>query len=232
MSDTDKNASPAAGAKAQTTSHEARRFALRKRFVITGCVAVVLTLGVSIYLSQWVAKPKIDPSPLPWPDVDAPYIPTPQNVVEKMLELAEVQKDDLVYDLGCGDGRIVVTAAKRYGCRAVGFDNNSERVKESRESAKKNGVESLVTIQQRDIFTLDLGKADVVTLYLLPRLNIKLIPQLQKLKPGSRIVSHDFAMRGVKPEQVVDLTSDDDEAGHTVYLWRTPLKVANKATPN
>jgi SAM-dependent methyltransferase len=139
-------------------------------------------------------------------------------------DAAEVQKDDLVYDLGCGDGRIVVTAAKRYGCRAVGFDNNSERVKESRESAKKNGVESLVTIQQRDIFTLDLGKADVVTLYLLPRLNIKLIPQLQKLKPGARIVSHDWDLGTIKPDKVVDVFSEEEHGEHTLYLWTAPLE--------
>ena len=110
-------------------------------------------------------------------------MPTPQPVVDKMLELAEVKKGDVVYDLGCGDGRIVVTAAKKYGVKAVGFDINPERIKEARENVKANHVEKLVTIKQADIFTLDLREASVVTLYLLPSLNVKLMPQLEKLKP-------------------------------------------------
>jgi len=154
---------------------------------------------------------------------DVVFVPTPPEVVEKMLEMAEVKKDDLVYDLGCGDGRIVVTAAKKYGCKAVGYDIDPRRVKESRENVAKNNVGYLVRIEQKDIFTLDLSKANVITLYLLPELNVKLIPQLEKLKPGSRIVSHDFAMRGVEPDKVVELTTDDENE-HTVYLWTLPLK--------
>ena len=115
---------------------------------------------------------------------DVIYVPTPQEVVEKMLEVAKVTKDDVVYDLGCGDGRIPVTAAKKYGCKAFGFDIDPERIKESQENVEKNKVGNLVTIEQKDIFTLDLSKANVVTLYLLPSLNVKLIPQLEKLKPG------------------------------------------------
>jgi len=153
---------------------------------------------------------------------DVIFVPTPDEVVAKMLELAKVTKDDVVYDLGCGDGRIVVAAAK-LGCKAYGFDVDPQRIKESNENVQKNGVGNLATIQQKDIFTLDLSKANVVTLYLLPSLNVKLIPQLDKLKPGSRIVSHDFDMRGVTPDQVVDVTTDG-EVSHTVYLWTTPLK--------
>ena len=155
---------------------------------------------------------------------DVIYVPTPQEVVDKMLELAEVKKDDLVYDLGCGDGRIVVTAAKKYGCRGVGYDINPKRIKESLENVEKNNVGHLVRIEQEDIFTLDLSKANVITLYLLPSLNVKLIPQLEKLKPGSRIVSHDFDMRGVTPDKVVEINSDNEYSDHTVYLWTTPLK--------
>jgi hypothetical protein len=155
---------------------------------------------------------------------DVVFVPTPQDVVDKMLELAEVTKDDLIYDLGCGDGRIVVTAAKRFGCKAIGYDIDPNRVKESLENVAKNNVGHLVTIEQKDIFTLDLSKANVITLYLLPELNVKLIPQLEKLKPGSRIVSHDFSMEGVKPDKVVTITSDKDTYKHTVYLWTVPLK--------
>lgn len=156
---------------------------------------------------------------------DVIYVPTPQVVVDKMLELAQVTKDDLVYDLGCGDGRIVVTAAKNYGCRAVGYDLRRGRVKASLENVEKNNVGHLVRIEQKDIFTLDLSRANVITLYLLPELNVKLIPQLEKLKPGSRIVSHDFDMRGVKPDKVITIEDDEDEYGdHTIYLWTTPLK--------
>ena len=156
---------------------------------------------------------------------DVIYVPTPQEVVDKMLELAQVKKDDLVYDLGCGDGRIVVTAAKKYGCKAVGFDVARKRILESLANVEKNNVGHLVQIEQKDIFTLDLSKADVVTLYLLPELNVKLIPQLEKLKPGSRIVSHDFDMEGVKPDQVVEVTTSDQSWNeHTIYLWTTPLK--------
>jgi cyclopropane fatty-acyl-phospholipid synthase-like methyltransferase len=155
---------------------------------------------------------------------DILWVPTPQEVVDKMLEMAQVKKDDLLYDLGCGDGRIVITAAKKYGCKAIGYDIDPERVKESRKNVDANNVGNLVTIEQADVFTLDLSKANVVTLYLLPSLNVKLIPQLEKLKPGSRIVSHDFDMRGVKPDQVVTITPDGSFREHEIYLWTTPLK--------
>ncbi|OHB76684.1 MAG: hypothetical protein A2Z25_13850 [Planctomycetes bacterium RBG_16_55_9] len=159
---------------------------------------------------------------------DVIFVPTPQDIVDKMLEMAEVTKDDLVYDLGCGDGRIVVTAAKNFGCNAVGYDIADERVKESRDNVQKNNVGHLVHIEQEDIFTLDLSQANVITLYLLPSLNVKLIPQLEKLKPGSRIVSHDFSMRGVKPEKMIEMYSEEDNREHTIYMWRAPL---NKTTP-
>lgn len=161
------------------------------------------------------------------PDIE--YVPTPQNVVDKMLEVAKVQKGDVLYDLGCGDGRIVVTAAKKFGVKAMGFDIDPKRVRESRENVKKAGVENLVTIEQRDIFKIDLSPATVVTLYLLPELNVQLVPQLEKLKPGSRIVSHDFDMEGVQQENVWTLLAPDHvpphkDREHYVYLWKTPLK--------
>jgi len=159
---------------------------------------------------------------------DVVFVPTPHDVVEKMLEMAGVKEADVVYDLGCGDGRIVVAAAKKVGCRAFGFDVDPKRIQESLENVSKNKVENLVKIEQKDIFTLDLSPASVVTLYLLPELNVKLIPQLQKLKPGSRIVSHDFRMRGVKPDKVEEFTSEEDGSEHTIYLWTAPLKERKK----
>jgi SAM-dependent methyltransferase len=161
------------------------------------------------------------------PDIE--YVPTPQNVVDKLLDVAKIGKDDVLYDLGCGDGRIVINAAKKYGIKAVGFDIDPKRVAESRANVKAAKVEHLVTIEHKDIFTVDLSKASVVTLYLLPELNVRLIPQLEKLKPGSRIVSHDFDMEGVDPEKTWTVIARDHRETtknreHYVYLWKTPLK--------
>src|SRR5262249_34488611 len=133
---------------------------------------------------------------------DVIFVPTPQEVVDRMLELAQVKKGDVLYDLGCGDGRIVVTAAKRYCVKDIGFHADPQHLKESRDNVRKNGVGDLVTIKNQDIFQTDLTEASVVTLYLLPNLNVRLMPQLAKLKPGSRIVSHAFDMRGAKPKKV------------------------------
>jgi len=173
------------------------------------------------------ARQRIGQTKKPSRKPDVIFVPTPQEAVDKMLELAEVKKDDLLYDLGCGNGIIVVTAAKRYGCKAVGYDIARKRVKESLANVEKNNLGHLVRIEHRDIFTLDLSKANVITLYLLPELNVKLIPQLEKLKPGSRIVSHDFDMKGVKPDKVVKVASDNEWDEHTIYLWTTPLKKEN-----
>jgi len=164
------------------------------------------------------------PAPRKGREADAVFVPTPQDVVEKMLELAGVRKADVVYDLGCGDGRIVVTAARKYGCRAAGFDIDRECVRLSRANVAKAGVEKLVTIEHKDIFTLDLAEADVITLYLLPRMNERLLPQLAKLKPGSRIVCHANPIPGIRPEKVVAVVSREDELAHKVYVYVTPLK--------
>jgi hypothetical protein len=148
-----------------------------------------------------------------------PYVPTPQEVVERMLVLAQVKKGDVVYDLGSGDGRIVVTAAKKYGVKAIGFEIDPERIKESRENIKKAGVEDLVEIRQQDIRTVDLSPATVLTMYLLPEVNLMIRPNIWKqMKPGSRVVSHDFDMGDWKPlktEHIKDGSSWD----HTLYLW-------------
>lgn len=157
------------------------------------------------------------------PDPDkslAPYVPTPMEVVEEMLKMVDVKSTDVVYDLGCGDGRIVVMAAKKYGARGVGVDFDPQRVREARERAKKKGVEKRVRIIKHDAMTVDFSSATVVTLYLLPESNAKLRPRLEKLLPvGARVVSHDFDMpvwKAIKVKNVTDKKGRD----HTLYYWK------------
>ena len=150
---------------------------------------------------------------------DVIFVPTPQEVVDEMLRLANVKKGDVLYDLGSGDGRIPVTAAKKFGVRAVGIDIDPERIQEANENAKRNGVTSLVKFRNEDLFQADFHEATVVTLYLLPDLNVKLMPRLmEQLKPGSRIVSHQFDMGTWRPDKRVELS------GRTIYLWTVPAK--------
>jgi tRNA A58 N-methylase Trm61 len=148
-----------------------------------------------------------------------PYVPTPQEVVDRMLELAQVKKGDVVYDLGSGDGRIVVTAAKKYGVRAIGFEIDPERIKESAENIKKAGVGHLVEIRQQDIRSVDLSAASVLTMYLLPEVNLMIRPNIWKqMKSGSRVVSHDFDMGDWKPLKTENI-KDSSSWDHTLYLW-------------
>ncbi len=162
---------------------------------------------------------------LPAPASLAPYVPTPQDVVDRMLELAQVTDKDVVYDLGCGDGRIVITAAKKYGAHGVGVDIDPQRVAESEDNARKAGVERLVSFKLQDALTVDVSKATVVTLYLLSASNMKLRPILtRQLAPGARIVSHAFSMGDWEPAKVVQY---DDQRGiaRTLYLWKADGKV-------
>ena len=148
---------------------------------------------------------------------DVIFVPTPQDLVEDMLRLADVRKGDILYDLGSGDGRIPVTAARKYGIRAVGIDIDPERVKEAVENAKKAGVTRMVDFRQEDLFKADFKEATVVTLYLLPDLNVKLRPRLlAELRPGTRIVSHQFDMGDWKPEKRLEVN------GRVVYFWTVP----------
>ena len=148
---------------------------------------------------------------------DVIFVPTPQELVEDMLRLADVRKGDVLYDLGSGDGRIPVTAAKKYGVRAVGIDIDPDRIKEATENAKKAGVTKLVEFRLEDLFKADFREATVVTLYLLPDLNVKLRPRLfAELKPGTRIVSHQFDMGEWKPEKKLEVD------GRVVYFWTIP----------
>jgi SAM-dependent methyltransferase len=152
---------------------------------------------------------------------DVPYVPTPPEVVAEMLRLANVKANDVVYDLGCGDGRIVITAAKEYGARGVGIDINPERIKESTANAEKAGVSNRVKFVIQDLFTTDFREATVVMLYLLPDVNLKLRPKLwSDLKPGTRIVSHSFDMGDWKPDKVVKVPIEGSE--RTIYYWTVP----------
>jgi SAM-dependent methyltransferase len=163
-------------------------------------------------------------APTPTPDIH--YIPTAPEIVDRMLELARIKKNDVLYDLGCGDGRIVIAAAKKYGIHAFGYDIDPVRILEARANAVRAGVEHLVTFEEKDIFTLDLSKASVVTLYLLPRLNVQLMGQLAKLKKGSRIISHDFDMRGrAIPTHTETIRPSGDDRDHSVFLWEIPWKM-------
>jgi SAM-dependent methyltransferase len=154
--------------------------------------------------------------------LDVPYVPTPQPVVEKMLDLAKVGKNDVLYDLGCGDGRIVVTAAKERGARGVGIDLNPQRIAEANANAKSAGVEGRVKFMVGDLYKTDFSGASVVTLYLLPNVNRELRPQLwRQLKAGSRVVSHAFDMGAEWPPEKVETI-----AGKKVYFWT--ITEANK----
>ncbi len=148
---------------------------------------------------------------------DVIFVPTDFQIVTQMLKLAEVTSKDVVYDLGCGDGRFVVTAAQQFGARGVGIDIDPQRIKEARELAKRTGSEQRVRFIEGDLFEADISEATVVTLFLLTRLNLKLRPKLMKeLKPGTRIVSHAFDMGDWKPEKTEYVVST------TIYLWRIP----------
>jgi predicted RNA methylase len=179
---------------------------------------LILLLAI---LVTTVVVPAGAQQPLRSPDVI--FVPTPQEVVDAMLKLAKVTKNDVIYDLGSGDGRIPITAAKTYGARGVGIDIDPQRIKEATENLKTAGVGDRVKFLNQDLFTTDISEATVVTLYLLPSLNVKLIPKLNKeLKPGTRIVSHAFDMSADgterKPRETLNVN------GRTVYFWTIPIQ--------
>ena len=161
---------------------------------------------------------------------DVPYVPTPQAVVDEMLKLARVSKDDVVYDLGCGDGRLVITAVQKFGAkRGVGVDIDPQRINESNENAKAAGVTDRTKFVVQDLFQTDFKEATVVTLYLLPEVNLKLRPKLMaELKPGTRIVSHAFDMGDWQPEKTVTVPG----GGQIIYLWTVPAKATTGANGN
>jgi ribosomal protein L11 methylase PrmA len=180
-----------------------------RSFVIAATMVAATVPAAAVAIAQ--------EAPARRPDVI--YVPTPEAVVEAMLQVANVGKNDIVYDLGCGDGRIPVTAARKYGARGVCIDIDPQRIAEANENVKKNDVGDRVKVVQGDLFQQDLSEATVVTLYLLPSLNVKLMPKLMKeLKPGTRVVSHAFDMGDWKPEKELDVE------GRKVYYWTIPKR--------
>ncbi len=193
-------------------------------FWLFGVVMFLVSASSFVFRSEWMgARNGAGLAQAQQTDLESkkivPFVPTPQDVVERMLEMAQVKKGDVVYDLGSGDGRIVITAAKKYGAKAVGFEIDPDLIKQSRESIRKEGLGHLAEIREQDILTVDLSPANVVTMYLLPEVNLRLRPNVWKqLKPGSRVVSHDFDMgdwKAVKTEAIKDKSGWD----HTLYLW-------------
>jgi hypothetical protein len=202
---------------------------LRKRprlgFLIAGIMVFAgCTSSSESSATQVLPKLSQTPSPTPYPTVaplDVPYVPTPNNVVAKMLEMANVKRNDIVYDLGSGDGRIVITGAQKYGARGVGYDLDPKRIKEANENARTAGVTDRVRFVQQDLFEADLSQATVITLYLLPEVNLKLRPKLLKeLKPGTRIVSHNYDFGDWEPIKTETLNSPAGE--HFVFYWVVP----------
>ena len=184
---------------------------------ITTTVLLIL-IGVPLYAEEYADEPKFMRTP------DVVYVGTPYDVVSEMLHIAQVTKDDLVVDLGCGDARMLVLAAQKYGSRGIGYDIDPDMVWASRSNTEKNNVADMVQIIQADIFTVDISNADVLLIYLLPEMNLKLIPQLESLKPGSRLVFHNYELGGIVPEKKVKVISNEDNSIHTLYLYTTPLK--------
>ena len=182
-------------------------------------------LSAAALIGQTASAPK----PVREPDV--PYVPTTEQAVEAMLKLAGVKATDIVYDLGCGDGRIVISAAKNFGARGVGIDINPVRINEAKENAKKAAVEDKVKFIERDLFEADFREATVVTLFLLPNINLKLRPKLmEQLKPGTRVVSNTFDMGDWKAEKEITVGDPDDNDAYLskrLYLWTIPAKSAN-----
>jgi ribosomal protein L11 methylase PrmA len=159
------------------------------------------------------------------------YVGTPYDVISIMLEMARIGKDDLIYDLGSGDGRMVILAIQKYNCRGIGYEIDPVMVQASKANILRNRVEDRVQIVQADIFTVDLSEATVIMLYMLPETNKKLLPQLDRMKPGSRIICHNYDLPGIVEDQTLTYLSNEDSTTHIMTLYTTPLKrraVVNK----
>jgi SAM-dependent methyltransferase len=191
-----------------------------KVFRLTGNLLIIAVLLVTpatllqgqVDNAEWMRTP------------DVVYVGTPYDIVSRMLQMGQVKKDDLVVDLGCGDARMLVLAAQKYGSRGIGYDIDPVMVQASNENIKRNNVGDLVTVIQADIFKVDISDVDVLPIYLLPEMNLRLLPQFETLKPGSRLVMHNYDLTGFVPDKIEEVVSNEDNSNHLLYLYTTPLK--------
>ena len=199
--------------------------AARRRVALAAFAVAAFTAAVAAQQTlHWYSDPgRYDGSPADRPEINAPFITSDDAVVEKMVEMAELSPSDMVYDLGCGDGRIVIAAAVRSGCKGLGVDIDPKLVAQSIENARRQGVADRVSFRIQDVFTVDLSKADAVMMFLLPWMLAKLDKQFDQMRPGSRIVTSDFWLEQVRPDRIAGVASDDGQSPHVIYLYTTPL---------
>jgi SAM-dependent methyltransferase len=196
----------------------------RTLLVAAACFALtaLVTPHARFAAAEGVAPEEQEPVRMRGPD--AVYVGTPYDIISAMLQMAGVKKTDLVYDLGCGDARMLVLAAQKYGAQGVGYEIDPELVIRARRNVSKNNVQDLVKVIQADIFTLDLSNVDVMPLYLHPDMLVRLMPQIEKMKPGSRIVCHEYPLPGIyKPDEIISIISNEDNAGRRLMLYTLPL---------
>ena len=201
------------------------------KLILAGTLVFVVALVGKYFLFDYADIKHFDGAPLPRVPTNAPFIVSPDLVVNKMAEVANLTPDDVVFDLGCGDARIVITAVARSGARGVGFDIDPKVVAIARENVTLHNLQELVSIKEQDVFELDLREADVVMMYILPWMIKKLTPQFQKMKPGSRIISHDFGFANtndIPPDETYEVEipmGRGEFETHYVHVWIMPLKI-------
>ena len=221
---------PSSPSRRAPCSHNRLRRLVTKPHKISGLIAALFVLTILIAPHAWFAAaaqrvaPEEQEPTTNMREPDAVYVGTPYDIVSSMLQMAEIKQTDLIYDLGCGDARILVLAAQKYGARGVGYEIDPELVIRSRQNVSKNNVQDLVKIIQADIFTLDLENVDVMPLYLHPFMLSRLVPQIEKMKPGSRIVLHDYGLpERFRPDRTMTIVSNEDGAERRLMLYTLPL---------
>ena len=190
-----------------------------RQWVIAAALVILIRAPLHAEELKWIQTP------------DVVYVGTPYDVVSEMLRMAQINRDDLVVDLGCGDARMLVLAAQKYGSRGIGYEIDPDMVRASRRNIEENNVADLVRIIQADIFTVDISEADVLPIYLLPEMNLQLVPQLETLKSGSRLVFHNYDLEGFVPDKRVEIISNEDNSIHRLWLYTTPLKRTQEKVP-
>jgi SAM-dependent methyltransferase len=208
---------------------------ISKQILLFVLMAGMLGVGLAIFLEvrrqAALARSETTKQGVPIDPREVHFVGTPPDMVNVMLEKCLLNENSVLYDLGCGDGRIVITAAKRYGCRGVGYDIDAELIKQCGVAAEEAGVSHLVKFETKDIFEADFKDANAITLYLRPHLNLRLLPQLSQLKPGVRIVSYDFETPGVIPIEHLELKTVHDSNLHWIYVWETPFTLQPNFEP-